>query len=239
MAIFNRGRTEPTSTTGTARTTGTTGTTTTRTPTDRDGDGVPDRVERHHRDTVVEDRAERAAIARENAYERFGGINWGASFFGWLVAVAVTVLLSSIVGAVVAALGDTNTITQTDAERSAGTVGMAAGITLMVVLGLAYFTGGYVAGRMSRFDGAKQGAGAWVVGLTVTVLALLIGWLAGQQYNVFDRVDLPRIPLPSDQVTTGGLIVAVALLVLTLLTSMLGGKIGQRYHLRVDRAHTV
>jgi hypothetical protein len=232
MAIFNRGSStsEPVDSRGTTdpRTT-----TDTRTV-DRERTDVP-----HQTRDPLEDRAQRAAIARENAYERFGGINWGASFFGWLVAVAVAVLLTSIVGAIVTAVGDTNNFTQTDAERAAGTISMAAGVTLMVVLALAYFTGGYVAGRMSRFDGAKQGAGAWIVGLTVTVLALLIGWLAGQQYNVFDRVDLPRIPLPSDQVSTGGLVVAIALLVLTLLSSMLGGKVGQRYHLRVDRAHTV
>ena len=224
MAIFNRGTThtshETDPTTDTARTTDT---------------GVTRTADRE----PAMDRAERAAVARENAYERFGGINLGAGFFGWLVTVAVTVLLTSIIGAALAAVDNTNDITWSDADRQAGTIGTAAGITLMVVLAIASFTGGYVAGRMSRFDGAKQGFGAWLVGFLVTVLALVIGGIAGQQYNVFDRVDLPRIPLPSDEVSTAGIVVAVALLVLTLLSSMLGGKVGTRYHLRVDRAHTV
>ncbi len=226
MAIFNRGTTrtphDTTTTTDTAAT-GTTGTTTTRAV---------------DREPTV-DRAERAAIARDNAYERFGGINLGAGVFGWLVTVAVTVLLTSIIGAVVAGLDDTTDITWPDADRAAGTIGAAAGITLMVVLAIAYFTGGYVAGRMSRFDGAKQGFGAWLVGFLVTVVALIVGAIAGEQYNVFDRSDLPRIPLPSDEVSVTGLVVALALLALTLLSSMLGGKIGTRYHLRVDRAHTL
>lgn len=225
MAIFNR---------GTTHTSRDTDPTTTDTTTDETG-----RTRTVDRDVPVQDRAERAAIARENAYERFGGINLGAGVFGWLVTVAVTVLLTSIIGAVLAGLDSTNDITWPDADRQAGTIGVAAGITLMVVLAVAYFTGGYVAGRMSRFDGAKQGFGAWLVGFLVTVIALIVGAVAGQQYNVFDRSDLPRIPLPSDEVSVTGLVVAVALLLLTLLSSMLGGKVGTRYHLRVDRAHTV
>jgi amino acid transporter len=231
MAIFNRGRSTdaPRGTDDTTRTT-TAGTTTAGTTT-----GATRTVEHD----PGASRAERATVARENAYERFGGINWGAAFFGWLVAVAVTVLLTSIVGAVVAAISDSTNVTQSQADRQAGTIGLAAAITLIVVLALAYYTGGYVAGRMSRFDGAKQGLGSWVVGLVVTILAVVVGWIAGDQYNVFDRIDLPRIPIPTDQVSTGGVVVAVAVVVLTILTAMLGGKVGTRYHSRVDRAHTV
>jgi hypothetical protein len=77
------------------------------------------------------------------------------------------------------------------------------------------------------------------MGLILTILAIVVGWVAGDQYNVFDRVDLPRIPIPTDQASTGGIIVAIAVVVLTILTAMLGGKVGTRYHSRVDRAHTV
>ncbi len=188
--------------------------------------------------TTHDDRAERATLARDNARDRFGGVNWGAAFFGWLVTIAVTVLLTSIIGAIVAAVSDSTNVTQSQAERQAGTIGLAAAITLIVVLALAYYTGGYVAGRMSRFDGARQGLGTWVTGLVLTILAVLVGWVAGDQYNVFDRVDLPRIPIPSDQATVGSIVLAVAVLLLTLFMAMLGGKIGTRYHLRVDRAHT-
>jgi hypothetical protein len=237
MAIFRRGSgttTEPT-TTGTTTTAGTPAGTRT---VERDRE-LRDEHAAHTSHVVGEDRAERAAIARENAHERFGGINWGAAFFGWLVAVAVTVLLTSIIGAIVAAVSDSTNVTQTEADRQAGTIGLAAALTLILVLALAYYTGGYVAGRMSRFDGAKQGLASWLVGLFATILAVVIGWIAGDQYTVFDRVDLPRIPIPTDQVTSGGVVVAVAVIVLTILTAVLGGKVGTRYHLRVDRAHTV
>ena len=170
------------------------------------------------------------------ARDRFGGINWGAAFFGWLVAIALTILLTSIAGAVAAAIGSTTNITQTEAERQAGTIGITAGVVLLVVLLIAYYTGGYVAGRMSRFDGAKQGLGVWVIGLLVTLLAIGLGALFGAEYNIFDRVNLPRIPVSTDQLSTGGIITAVAVLVVSLLGAMLGGAVGHRYHDKVDRA---
>ncbi len=53
------------------------------------------------------------------ARDKFGGINWGASFFGWLVAVALAVLLTSIAGAIAAGVGATTNVTQSEAEREA------------------------------------------------------------------------------------------------------------------------
>ena len=170
------------------------------------------------------------------ARRRFGGTNWGACLFGWLVAIALTILLTSIIGAVLAAVGSTTHITQDDAERQAGTIGLATAITLFVVLVIGYYAGGYVAGRMARFDGARQGLGVWLIGLAVTVVALALGAVFGHQYNVLDRVDLPRIPVPTEQLGWGALVTAVAVLVGTALAAMLGGTVGRRYHAKVDHA---
>ena len=184
-------------------------------------------VDRHD-ETVVTD-------GTDEAYDKFGGGNAGAAFFGWLVAVAVAVLLTGLVGAVAAAIGDAQEITQSDAERDAGTIGIAAAIALIAVLVIGYYAGGYVAGRMSRFDGARQGVLVWVLGLVITVVAVAAGWVFGDQYNVFDRVDLPRIPIPTDDMTTGGIVTGVVVLIGTLLAAAAGGKIGRHYHARVDR----
>jgi len=170
------------------------------------------------------------------ARDKFGGMNIGAAFFGWLVAIGIAVLLTSIIGAVAAGVGYSQNVTQSDAERQAGTVGLTAGIVLVVVLLLAYYTGGYVAGRMSRFDGGRQGLGVWLVGLVVTILAVVVGVVFGAEYNILDRVSLPRLPIPTDQMTMGGIIGAVVILVGTLLAAMGGGKVGHRYHDKVDRA---
>jgi amino acid transporter len=168
--------------------------------------------------------------------ERFGGTNWGAAFFGWLVAIAVAVLLTSIASAVAAAAGTNAEITRSDAERDAGTIGIVAAVVLLVVLMVAYYAGGYVAGRMSRFDGGKQGLAVWLIGLLLTLVAVGLGILFGNEYNILDRVDLPTIPIPTDTLTWGGAAVALAVIVGTLLAAMAGGKVGQHYHRRVDRA---
>ena len=169
------------------------------------------------------------------AREKFGGVNWGASFFGWLVAVALAVLLTSIAGAVAAGVGATTEITQSDAERAAGTIGVVAAVVLLLVLLVGYYTGGYVAGRMSRFDGARQGFGVWAIGLLVTVVAVVLGAVFGRQYNILDRVDLPRVPFSTDQLGWGTLVTGLVVLFGTLLVAMLGGSVGHRYHHRVDR----
>ena len=191
------------------------------------------------RETVTGPAVRRGPVAtpegREAAREKFGGANWGACFFGWLVAVALAVLLTGILGAIVAGVGSNAQVTQSDAQRSAGTIGVAAAIVMLVVLLVGYYTGGYVAGRMSRFDGARQGFGVWLLGLVVTILALGLGALFGSQYNVLDRVQVPRIPISTDQLGWGGVITAVAVLVGTLLVAALGGVVGRRYHHRVDR----
>lgn len=182
------------------------------------------------------DRSHRLGSDDAEARDKFGGLNIGAAFFGWLVAIAIAILLTSIVGAVLAAVGSNAKITRSEAERTAGTIGVAAGIVLLVVLALAYYTGGYVAGRMSRFDGAKQGIGVWVIGLVVTIVALALGAIFGAQYNILDRVNLPRIPISTSELGWGGIITAIAVIVLTLLAAALGGVVGHRYHNRVDRA---
>ncbi len=177
----------------------------------------------------------REPVGEARARERFGGPNWGSAFFGWIVAVGITALLTGVIGAIAAAVGDSTDFTQSDAERAAGTVSIVTGIVLLVILMVGYYAGGYVAGRMSRFDGARQGVATWVLGLIVTVVAVALGWIAGDQYNVLDRVDLPRLPIPKQDFTVGGIIAGLAVLVGTLLAAVLGGKVGTHYHRRVDR----
>ena len=120
--------------------------------------------------------APRAAATRETMRhvrarqrEEYGGINWGAAFFGWLVAVGVAVLLTGILAAAGAAIGLTETTSDAADSASPETLSLAGAIALLVVLAIAYYCGGYVAGRMSRFDGARQGIGAWAIGLLITL----------------------------------------------------------------------
>ncbi len=178
---------------------------------------------------------EHEQLLADRRREEYGGVHWGAAFFGWLVAIALTVLLASIFGAIAAAVGENYSVTQTDAERSAGTIGIVTAIALLVILAIGYFAGGYVAGRMSRFDGGRQGLGVWLIGLLVTIVVVVIGLIFGNEYDIFQRVDLPSLPIPTDTATVGGLITLGAVILGTLLAAFLGGKVGQRYHRKIDR----
>lgn len=197
----------------------------------RDGlhEGSRTATREHDHDERDSDRVE------DERHSKFGGFNWGADFFGWLVAIGVTALVASIVGAIAAAVESSLSVTQNEAERSAGSIGIATGIALLVVLMIGYFAGGYVAGRMSRYDGGRQGIGVWLIGIIITIIVAIVGAIAGSQYNILDRVNLPSLPIPTDTATAGGLIALAAVVVGTLLAAFLGGKTGQRYHSKIDR----
>jgi hypothetical protein len=172
--------------------------------------------------------------ARARQRDEFGGINWGASFFGWLVAVGVAALITSLLAAAGAAIG--LTVTESDATANAEELGLGGGIALVVVLMLAYYTGGYVAGRMSRFDGGRQGVGTWLIGLIVTIALAIAAVVLGDEYNVLERLNLPSLPVGDQTLATGGIVALAAIVLGTLLAAMFGGKVGERYHKRVDRA---
>jgi hypothetical protein len=168
---------------------------------------------------------------------RYGGIKWGAAFFGWLSANGLAVLLVALLSAAGVAIGLTQGVSSTDeAAQQADTIGVVGGIVLLVILFLAYLAGGYVAGRMARFDGTRQGVAVWVIGLLVVLALAALGLVFGAQFNVLQQLNLPRIPIDEGTATTGGLIALVAVLLVTLLGAVLGGKLGDHYHRKVDRA---
>jgi hypothetical protein len=175
----------------------------------------------------------RAVRARQR--EEFGGINWGAAFFGWLVAVGLGALLVGLLAAAGAAVGLTE-LSESEVTGNASEIGLGGAIALLAALSVAYFAGGYVAGRMSRFDGARQGLGAWLLGLIVTVALAVVGAILGSEYNVLEELNLPAVPVGDSELATGGALALIILVVATLVAAILGGKSGERYHRRVDRA---
>ncbi len=191
------------------------------------------------RETAVTDRTEErpaataAALetARARQRDEFGGVNWGASFFGWLVAVGIAALLASMLVAAGAAIG----LTESDVTTAADEITLEGGIALIVVLMLAYYTGGYVAGRMSRFDGARQGLATWAIGMIVTAAIALAAVAFGEEYNVLEQLNLPALPVGDESLASGGAIALAAFVVGSALAAMAGGKLGERYHRRIDR----
>ena len=205
----------------------------------RTGDGtttVADRPVTHSNGTTTTalDREHMHAV-RARQREEFGGINWGAAFFGWLVAVGLGALLVGLLAAAGAAVGLT-ALSETDAAGNAEEIGVGGAIALLAALAVAYFAGGYVAGRMSRFDGARQGFGTWILGLVVTAVLAIVGAVLGSEYNVLERLELPALPVGDSELATGGALALVIVAGGTLIAAVAGGKAGERYHRKVDRA---
>jgi amino acid transporter len=200
-----------------------------------DREGYDDRDRRDDRDGVVSERAAGPGVVQQRQRDEYGGFNIGAAFFGWLVAVGMAVLLTALLSAAGAAIGLTE-LTEGEAKSNAETISIVGGILLIVVLALSYYAGGYVAGRMSRFDGGRQGLGVWIIGLLVTVALAVLGAIAGSEWNLFSQVNLPRIPIDEGSLATGAAITLVLVLISTLVAAIVGGKAGERYHRKVDRA---
>jgi len=201
--------------------------------------GTRDDHGRHNHDVVVEEVPTReTVVAREK--EQFGGVKIGSAFFGWLAATGMAVLLTALVAAAGTAVGLATHTNVNDAVNQASgnqSVGIAGIITLLVILFVSYYCGGYVAGRMARFNGARQGLMVWIWALIAAIVVAVLAMTAGQQYNVLANLNsFPRIPVNEGDLTTTSIVAAVVVAVVALIGAMLGGLAGLRFHRKVDRA---
>jgi hypothetical protein len=181
-------------------------------------------------DTLLPD-AQAAGTGERPAYR---GFKIGAAFFGWLIMLSMIGLLTTVVTGLGAGANYFLHYTKSDARAQAGAAAITAAALVVLVLSLAFYIGGYVAGRLARFDGARQGFGVWMISLLFIALAVATGAFLNSQYDLVGRVNRPDVPLSNDNLLTGGLIIAAALLMLPLLAALLGGKTGQRYHDKID-----
>ncbi|UNK46498.1 hypothetical protein [Arthrobacter sulfonylureivorans] len=185
-----------------------------------------------------------AALDAESLYLRehhaYGGVRLGSAFFGWLTAAGLIVLFTSVVVGVAAAFGMAN-----EAEvrgwldniaESSGAAAITAGVALGVIVLLAYFGGGYVAGRMARFDGVRQGLAVWLWGIVMSVIAGLIGLAAGGLGVLTGPAPVPVVGRPIQELTFPGLIGLAVVLLASLAGALLGGAAGMHYHRAVDRS---
>ena len=208
---------------------------------DTDGDGIADErrpvaggaVVSDDRSTLRED-----VVQREK--ERFGGFKFGSAFFGWLTAMGALLMLTAVVAAVGAAMGLYAPESIEDATEAAndnmGAATIIGAIAIGVVLFLAYFAGGYVAGRMARFSGVKQGIAVWLWAIVIAIVVAIITAIAGSQWDILATLDgFPRIPVTAETATLTGILTAVGAAVIALIAAILGGMAGMRYHRRVDR----
>jgi hypothetical protein len=187
------------------------------------------------RAAVANDR--NSVVAREK--DQYGGTKWGAAFFGWLTATGTAVILTGLLVATGAAVGVANNTdtgdVQSQASQKPGTIGVVGAILLLAVVLIAYYCGGYVAGRMARFNGVRQGIAVWIWAVVIAVALAVAGAALGSKFDVLDRIGgFPRLPI--GDVTTGSIIAIAIALAAALIGAILGGLAGMRFHRKVDKA---
>lgn len=174
-------------------------------------------------------------VARER--EEHGGIKIGSAFFGWLTATGMALLLSALVAVTGLLAGeatgsDTATEVSDALDIQVESLGVLGVVVALVIMFVAYYSGGYVAGRMARFDGIKQGIAVWGWAIVIAVVVGVIGAVANNDYN--GGLGMPQVS--TDETTTTTAVVAIVLVLLvSLVAAMLGGLAGMRFHRRVDR----
>jgi hypothetical protein len=186
-----------------------------------------------------------SANTRRNVFKRekdeYGGVKVGLAFFGWLTATGTAVMLTAFVAAAGTAVSvATNTdagSATTEAARDPRTVGIVGAVVLLVVLFVSYYCGGYVAARMARFHGLRQGMAVWLWAVMIAAVVAVLAALAGSQYDVLSKLNsFPRIPVSQGNLTSGGLIALVVVAAGSLAGALLGGQAGMVFHRKVDRA---
>jgi hypothetical protein len=193
-----------------------------------DGNGETRTVDRRETATRDDVRLERDPIAR-------GGFSIPAIITGTVVAFGAFVVLAAIVGGILAATGIAeNGITAGEVSD----IGVGAGIGIVIAQFLAYFWGGYTAGRMARGSGVLNGI---LVPITAIILVAILGAIVaaiGDSTGV-NANDVQQLPLPLGELADIGTIVGIALLAAMLVGGALGGAWGQRWHTRLERKESV
>jgi hypothetical protein len=177
----------------------------------------------------------RTPVASEQP-RRLGGIRWGSAFFGWLTAMGMVTLLSALLTAAGAALG---LVPPAVDATTLQTMGVAGAVAMLAIIFAGFYCGGYVAGRMARFAGARQGVAVWLWTLFAAVIGAVIatvsGAVTGPQLDSLFRLPLDGGLMNGGVISAGAAALAVGVLVVTLLGAVLGGLAGMRYHRRIDR----
>lgn len=202
---------------------------------------------RNRKDRIGHERGDREAAepmrqgdrggATGRQKEMYGGVKVGSAFFGWLAATGATVLLAAIATAIGAVIGIATNTDVAQVSRNPQTIGIVGIIVLLVIVFVAYYCGGYVAGRMARFNGLRQGLVVWLWAVLIAIIVAVIGMAAGSKYDILGQLNsFPRIPVNEGTLGTAGIIAAIVVAAVSLIGALLGGLAGMHFHRKVDRA---
>ncbi|MDN5697993.1 MAG: hypothetical protein L0G70_08485, partial [Rubrobacter sp.] len=169
----------------------------------------------------------------------YGGVDWLASFVGFIFTLLFATITGVAAGALlIVPLGMQDSL-------SGGQLTSTAITGLAVIAGVIFISsllGGYISGRMARYDGGINGAMVllWTVLVAVTLVLLsgllrqvISGTIAGEIVSDAFGFGSTATELLGGLGTAGAVIGGAAALV-ALLGGMVGGRLGSRYHREID-----
>jgi hypothetical protein len=176
-----------------------------------------------------------AADERESRLrDMYGGVDWLASFLGFVFAAVAGTFLGGIAGIIVSPLGFSLNL----GEGALGAAAVTGLVVVAVIIFLTYLFGGYVAGRLARFDGGRNGAMTVAWSIIMVALVAVGGFLSLPVLGLFqDFITDTVMPALNGLVAAGlvGIAVLVGALLAALVGGLAGGRLGSRYHNEIDR----
>ena len=196
-------------------------------------------VRQHERDDLrVEHRPEAGPVAEHDtsmSARARGGMSLWSVLSGVFVAFGAFIVLSAVIGAILAVTGLAGGGMDSSDLRTAT---LGAGIGLVVAQLLSYLWGGYTAGRMARGAGVVNGLLVAVVALLfVAALGAILAAMTGTTPDSA-AAEVQRLPLPLSALGDIGTGVGIGVLVAMLLGGALGGMLGQRWHTKLENGET-
>ena len=171
---------------------------------------------------------DRKRLARQAG---LGRVSFISVLAGVLVAYGAFALLAALVGAVAVAFGlDTEL-----ANNDWATFEMGSAVTVTVLAFVAYWSGGYVAGRMARRAGLVNGLAVFVLAV---LLVVVVGAIAASQTDT-DAIQANLrnlgLPITGTEWARIGTVAGIGTLVGMLLGAGIGGVVGERWHSELAR----
>jgi amino acid transporter len=169
----------------------------------------------------------RSAVADDVRVDH-GGLDAPASLTGALVAIAVMAIIASVLGAIFSGFA-------LDVYHSGpnGNQTVFGAILGALVLLIAFFWGGWTAGRSARYGAAANGLMVVVWTVAIGALLVLVGHLSSSDQPLLDG----QIPSWLNDFSFKGdaLISGLAGLAIMVIGALFGAARGVGYHRRLDR----
>jgi hypothetical protein len=175
-----------------------------------------------------------AAVARARTARKYGGADLPASLSGLFAALGALAFIGSLILA--GANGLDYQLNLIDIEGEILEASLAGAAVALAVIFVVFVFGGWVAGRMARYDGAMNGMGAGLWLLVLSATFALLGALVGPEYNAFGPVGLPDwfSAIRGEARTTTAIVLMVLFSAAALGGGYLGGRLGEEYNRKVD-----